>query len=324
MSVPNPSGFDAAPAQRDQDNLDRWRFAAEIVEVALAIPPEWSARIGIFGRWGEDKSAVLRFREQMLKEKGNIFFSFSPWAIQNWNDLWEEFGNRLLEALSTANIPFDGSWKKLAKDSGKWLESKGVDQIVEMEVALFGKEKAYNGAFGVLSRWLKYDGFQIRAIREKLGDRRLVILIDDLDRCSSELIPQLFLSLRELLDLPGFTFLLAFDDEIVGRALAEENSAWVVGSNFLEKMLDFRFHLPPITEPQKGRFIFKAIARYCPFVPKKSMKEIQGLLPNNPRKLKALIRSLSALQPQIPYYGATRRGFAVIPESNIGRQLHVN
>jgi hypothetical protein len=299
MSPLAPSGYDAARSRREDDDLDRWRFAAEIVEVVLATPSDWSVRIGIFGKWGEGKSTVLRFAEQMLNEKQNIVFSFSPWAIQNWNDLWEDFGNRLLEALSAAKIPFDGSWKKSAKDSGKWLESKGLGQIAETAAAFFGREKLYNAAFGVLSRWLKYDGAQIRAIREKLQNRRLVVLIDDLDRCAPELLPQLLLSLRELLDLPGFTFVLAFDDEIVGRALTEKNPAWADGSNFLEKILDFRFHLPAVTEVQKERFISKAIAKYCPFVPMESAKEVQDLLPNNPRKLKALIRSLAALQPQI-------------------------
>ncbi len=275
MSARNTNGYDAAQARRDEDDLDRWRFAAEIVEVILTTPSDWSARIGIFGKWGEGKSTVLRFAEQMLQEKQNIVFSFSPWAIQNWNDLWEEFGNRLLETFSATKIPFDGAWKKTAKDSGKWLESKGVSKLGEMAAALFGREKAYNAAFGVLSRWLKYDGAQVRAIRQELGNRRLVVLIDDLDRCSPALLPQLLLSLRELLDLPGFTFLLAFDDEIVSRALTVENPAWVVGSDFLEKILDFRFHLPPITEQQKERFINRAMAKYCPFVPKESVKGIR-------------------------------------------------
>ena len=139
----------------------------------------------------------------MLTEKENIVFSFSPWAIQNWNDLWEDFGNRLLEALSAARIPFDGSWKKAAKDSGKWLESRGLGQVAQTAAAFFGGDKLYNAAFGALSRWLRYDGARISAIREKLQNRRLVVLFDDLDRCAPELIPQLLLSLRELLDLPA-------------------------------------------------------------------------------------------------------------------------
>ena len=299
MNISTTRGYDAAQASRENDDLDRWRFASDVVDVVIATPPDWSARIGIFGKWGEGKSTVLRFTEQMLREKGDIVFTFSPWAIQNWNDLWEDFGSRLLEALSAANIPFDGSWQKSIKDAGKWLESKGAGHVAEVAAALLGRDKLYNTAFGVLSRWLRYDGAQIQTIRKQLQNRRIVVLIDDLDRCAPALIPQLLLSLRELLDLPGFTFILAFDDEIVGRTLTENNPAWADGLSFLEKILDFRFHLPAITEPQKERLVSKAMARYCSFVPSESAKKIQDLLPSNPRKLKALIRSLAALQPQV-------------------------
>src|SRR5229473_1332430 len=161
MTALNNGGYDAAQARREEDDLDRWGFAAEIVEVVLATPADWSARIGIFGKWGEGKSTVLQFAEQMLKEKNNVVFPFSPWAVQNWNDLWEEFGNSLLGALAGANIPFDGSWKKALKDSAMWFESKGLGQIAAMAAALAGREKLYSGAFGVVSRWLKYDGAQI-------------------------------------------------------------------------------------------------------------------------------------------------------------------
>ncbi|MGB7333009.1 MAG: P-loop NTPase fold protein, partial [Terriglobales bacterium] len=162
----------------------------------------------------------------------------------------------------------------------------------------------------MLGRWLKYDGPQIRTIREKLGDKRVVVLIDDLDRCAPDLLPRLLMSLREILDLPGFTFLLAFDDEIVARALVSANPAWIVGSTFLEKILDFQYHLPAITEKQKERFVRRAMSRYCPFVPPESTSKIQDLLPDNPRKLKSLIRSLASLQPQVTRHGVDEINWA--------------
>ncbi|MGB8476228.1 MAG: P-loop NTPase fold protein, partial [Candidatus Acidiferrum sp.] len=306
MGENTSSGYDAAATTRQEDDLDRWRFAAEIVDVVVTTPQEWSARIGIFGKWGEGKSTVLRFVEQMLRERKSIVFWFNPWAIQSWNDLWEDFGNRLSSALSDAGIPVDSTWLKLTKNSTKWLEHKSVKQIVKVGAAVAGHEKAADAAytaFGLVRQWLKYDGPQIRAIQRKAKGKRLVVLIDDLDRCTPELLPKLLLSLRELLDLPGFTFLLAFDNEIVSDSLTETNPAWPDGSDFLEKILDFRFHLPPVSEKQNKRLVLRALAKYCPFVPEKSVGPIEDLLPTNPRKLKTLIRSLAALKPQIARHG---------------------
>lgn len=292
-------GYDSPHGTREEDDLDRWRFASEIADIVFSTPPDWSTRIGIFGKWGEGKSTVLRFAEQMLRDKGNVVFWFNPWAIQNWNDLWEEFGDGLCESLIAANIPLDLTWKEKIKDAGKWLESKGAGRITEAVAAAVGRDKLVDATFGALSRWLKYDGEQIRKIRQSLGEKRVVVLVDDLDRCAPELLPQLLLSLREILDLPGFTFLLAFDDDIVSNAIVQKNPAWVDGSKFLEKILDFRFYLPAITSKQKKRFMNRAIEHYCGFVPGESIENVLDLLPDNPRKLKALIRNMASLKPQV-------------------------
>jgi hypothetical protein len=53
----------------------------------------------------------------------------------------------------------------------------------------------------------------------------VIVFIDDLDRATPELLPKLLLSLREILDLPGFTFVLAFDNEIVADGLKTANKA---------------------------------------------------------------------------------------------------
>ena len=295
MSDKPKAGYDAAAATQPEDDLNRWRFAAEIVEVVLETPQEWSARIGIFGKWGDGKNTVMRFAERMLREKQSIVFWFNPWAIQNWNDLWNESGERLSTALSDAGILVRSPLKSLAKN----LESKKASRVVKAGAAIAGYEKVAEAAFGLVGDWLRFDGPQIRAIREKAKGKRIVVLVDDLDRCAPELLPQLLLSLRELLDLPNFTFLLAFDDEIVGRALIEHNPAWSDGADFLDKILDFRFYLPPVSEKQKQRLVVRALSKYCPFVPGESVNAINDLLPANPRKLKTLIRSLAALRPQI-------------------------
>jgi hypothetical protein len=235
----------------------------------------------------------------MLKDKGNIVFWFSPWSVGNWQDLWDEFGSELLEALSAAGVQSGEGLKKWAKDKAEWFQSSGISQLAEAGAGLVGKDKLYSGTFHIVRGWLRYDGPQIRAIRQKLGDKRVIVVIDDLDRCAPELLPRLFMALREILDLPGFTFLLAFDDEIVARALASANPAWLEGSNFLEKILDFRYHLPAITKKQKARFLHVAMKKYCPFVPEESTETVLDLLPANPRKLKSLIRSLISLESQI-------------------------
>jgi hypothetical protein len=313
-------GYDSAQRLKKDDDLGRWRFAAEIAQVIRSTPPEWSARIGIFGKWGEGKSTVLHFLEEMLKPEGNIVFYFTPWAVQELDELWEEFGNALLEALETkkleVELPVKGSLRKLKAA----VESTGIPDLAQGAMELWGKEKLYKGALGFVGKWLKPDGAQVRKIREKLGDKRVIVFIDDLDRATPELLPKLLLSLREILDLPGFTFVLAFDNEIVADGLITANKAWGDGDNFLDKILDFQYYLPPVTKAAKGHLLRSMLDQYAEFVPHDSIDPIEHLLPDNPRKLKRLIRGLVSLRPQLVRHGADELNWVEIWLAEMIRQ----
>lgn len=293
------SGYDSAQKLKKDDDLGRWRFAAEIAEVIRSTPADWSARIGIFGKWGEGKSTVLHFLEEMLKPEGNIVFYFTPWAVQELDELWAEFGTALLKALEAGKLEVELPGKGTIRRFREKVAATGIPGLVQGGMELWGKEKLYKGALGFVSKWLKPDGKQVKKIREKLGNKRVVVLIDDLDRATPELLPKLLLSLREILDLPGFTFVLAFDNEIVADGLITANKAWGDGDNFLDKILDFHYYLPTVSRAAKRLLLNNMLDQHAEFVPLDSIDAVEHLLPDNPRKLKRLVRGLVALQPQL-------------------------
>jgi predicted KAP-like P-loop ATPase len=161
MSNGELSGYDSAQKDRKNDDLGPWRFAAEIAEVIRSTPPEWSARIGIFGKWGEGKSTILYFLEEMLKPEGNIIFFFNPWAIQDLNELWAEFGTKLLEALASNNLLVEPWWKSGARSIQKKISKNGIADIGEGAADFFGKRKLVKSAFGAVGNWLKPDVPQV-------------------------------------------------------------------------------------------------------------------------------------------------------------------
>jgi len=314
------SGYDSAQRLKKDDDLGRWRFAAEIAEVIRSTPTDWSARIGIFGKWGEGKSTVLYFLDEMLKPEGNIVFYFTPWAVQKLDELWEEFGNALLEALEAEKLEVESPWKGATRKVQEKLGSTVLPDVVQGAAELFGKDKVYKSALGLVGKWLKPDGAQVKKIREKLGEKRVIVFIDDLDRATPELLPKLLLSLREILDLPGFTFVLAFDNEIVADGLFTANSAWGDGDSFLDKILDFHYYLPPISKAGKRLLLKNMLDRYAKFVPQASIGAIEHLLPDNPRKLKRLVRGLVSLQPQLVRHGADELNWVEIWLAEMIRQ----
>lgn len=287
-------GYDAPRTTVEEDELDRWRIAAELVSIIRSTPPEWSVRVGVLGRWGEGKTSVLRFVEQQL-QSDDVVFWFNPSSLTSLNELWAEFARKFIDALKAAQIEISemrGVVRRL-----RWRK---VQQPVEQLSGLHAVAKVGVGfAFGLLRNAMKIGGPQLTAIRNKLGDKRIVVLIDDLDRTDPALVPQLLLALRDILDVPGFAFVLAFDDHIVAEALATYHPAWTEGHSFLDKILDFRFPLPPIDAVQRRRLVQNAIARFCSFVDTNAIDQVEDLLPQNPRTLKMLVRNLAVLKPEV-------------------------
>ena len=215
----------------------------------------------------------------------------------------EAFSKTLYSGLASAGLNFESGSKAKARAFSGWFEK--WKPAAEAVASTHSLAKATQGVtFAALQAWLHTDADELNAIREKLGSRRIVVLVDDLDRADPKLVPQLLLAFRELLDLPGFTFILAFDEEIVSAALKDYHSAWTDGTDFLEKILDFRFYLPPVTDLQTHALLQRSLSTFCDFVPLSSAAEIQDLVPRNPRKLKSLVRGLSALKLDIVRHDA--------------------
>jgi len=151
------------------------------------------------------------------------------------------------------------------------------------------------------------------AISELLGGAqkkrpapRLVVLIDDLDRCSSRAAYRLLEGIKIYLNLPSCVFLLGMNQRIIEDAIAKEMARGRVGAapqhqarEYVEKLCHNIWHLPLVAEPDG------LLAHWLPNVAEKT--EILGAvlshhcLPPNARKIKAFA---NVLRRFFEYYDA--------------------
>lgn len=309
------SGHDAPIARLEQDFYDRWPVATSISSIIESSPIEWSTRIGLFGKWGEGKTSVLNFLERQQQDAGNIVIKYSPWGVASEAELWKDFGESLLNGLreNGISIPFwTVAWqwvkvnaavvKKAITGAGSLAQASGYAPGAKMGAELISN---------LIMTRLGIKREHIEALSTKLGAKRLVVFIDDLDRTDPAVIPKLLLVLRELLDFKRFVFILAFDREIISRALATYNESWS-GENFLEKVIDFQITLPEPTELQIRRLAMRQFSALCPFVPPDAVDTIVKLLPGNPRKLKLLARSVSSVRKEVARHEANELDWNII------------
>lgn len=72
--------------------------------------------------------------------------------------------------------------------------------------------------------------------------KRVLVVIDDIDRLAPDEVRQLFTVIKALADFPYVTYLLAFDRDVATRAISEQTG--LPGDRYLEKIIQVPFELP--------------------------------------------------------------------------------
>jgi len=216
----------------------------------------------------------------------------TPWATASRealvSDLIRKLAKELRISLWTAARQWTRPLQLLAK---KTADAAALDPRLKAAESLLG-----DGIRSILNR---ASDDQVRAvfeqIRSAVGNRKMVVMVDDLDRVRPELVPEILLVLREALDQPNFFYILALDPAVVTRGLARLHEAWGDSTDFLEKIIELPRQLPASTDEEIRTFIHEQIERSDRALRKDTLSAITSVLSRNPRKLKLLLRYLASL-----------------------------
>ena len=111
-----------------------------------------------------------------------------------------------------------------------------------------------------------------REIKKELSDRnkKLLIMIDDIDRLNQSEIRQIFRLIRVNADFPNTIYLLAFDRTIVEKNLEEQ--VGVSGKDYLDKIVQVNFDVPFAKPSKISKFLFKELDRILSVLPESAEK----------------------------------------------------
>jgi hypothetical protein len=292
-TAPHLAAIADRPISTDaEDVLGRARFARSIADLILSAPPLETLRIGIYGGWGEGKTSVLRLIETAVRAEGHAVVWITPWATASREALVSDLISKLASELGISLRVAARQWAKplqlLAKKSA---DAASLDPRLKAAESILG-----DGVRGILKQ---AGEDQVKAvfgqIRSAIADRKMVVLVDDLDRVRPELVPEMLLVLREALDQPNFFYVLALDPAVVTRGLGRLHAAWGDSTEFLEKIIELPRRLPPPTAEDIRRFIQTQIERSDPTLRQETLSSLSSVLSRNPRKLKLLLRYLASL-----------------------------
>jgi len=295
-------GYEKPIQSLKDDSLGRQRIAKQIAQTLIGLDDTWSVRVGLYGGWGEGKTSVVNLVKCLVKDEGHLFCSFSPWDCDNIQDWWVGLVEIIIAELE-ANKHDLKTINNLKTKLKAHKAKRYISFIPEAAGACFPGGKALVGAISqagddYLKKYITISDEELTAIHSLLKGKRIIIAIDDLDRCNPSIIPNLLLSLREILDKPKLSFLLAFDDEIISKALVQQHRAWGKGEKFLEKIVDFKFHLDPLGQKEKQTLV-NAHRTTMPELLGDHFPDLIDALPSNPRRLKSFFRHFDLLEVEV-------------------------
>ncbi len=169
---------------------------------------------------------------------GVVPVRFNPWRLGDETEMFQGFFATLADAL-------DEQTASTAERVGQTLRDYGGLLVAVPVVGDALKEGA--GAAGA-----KLSETSLAKQRKKIEDllakhgKRVVILIDDIDRLDKSEIQAIFRLVKIAADFKHTAYVLAFDHRVVANALAERYAAEPThGASFMDKIIQLPLHLPP-------------------------------------------------------------------------------
>jgi hypothetical protein len=190
--------------------------------------------------------------------------------------------------IDTNSSDFATKGAKLIKDLreaiGSDIKLKLVDSLIGPALEKYSNNKA-SGQGQLI----------IATIEEKLKDRKLVIIVDDLDRVRPELVPDLLLTLREALDYPNYFYIMALAPEVLEQGLKDVHQGWGEPRQFLEKIIELPKYIPAPSPQKRNEYAKALINSFESKISKEAIEDIAPFLNTNPRKLKLYLRYIASL-----------------------------
>lgn len=200
--------------------------------------------ISLNGEWGSGKTTMLNLFSNKIKEYGDItIINFNPWNFSSSEDLIRKFFLQVFSNLNKSEIN-----KPLLTVLKKYMKIIGcVDKIVDSKVTNIASNLGSTAVeFFEEIDLSKCSLSDIKEeLNEKLNHKKLLVIIDDIDRLLPNQLLEIFQLVKSVGDLKNIVYVLSFDKAIVNKNL--ENVFAYSPEKYLEKIIQISFDIPRIS-----------------------------------------------------------------------------
>jgi predicted KAP-like P-loop ATPase len=250
--------------------LDFNLYRNAITKIITKSYPKFS--IGIYGDWGIGKTTLMQSMFKQLddekekEENAVILVWFNAWRYERedhfaiipllktiesaipsekYSNLKEAFKEAGLFGLRTSKDVFSsiiGTY--LGKETGDLLKS-GITDITERIIPDLKKINELEKSTIYFEGQRKIEQ-EIVNLRQKNNDFRIVVFVDDLDRCSPEKVIEVFESIKIFLGMDGFIYILGLSHDKISQLIKKKYGfeKEIEGEHYIKKIIQIPITLP--------------------------------------------------------------------------------
>lgn len=248
--------------------------------------------IGIHGSWGSGKTSLMKMLEKKFEGDDSVkTIWFNAWA----QGKEESIGLALLQLMLIKFQDEEQNNEKIINVS-KSLSKLLADAALRKISGITLEEAKEHFKDSIEAKSTLRDDFE-KVIGECLPVKRLVVFIDDLDRCLPEKTIEILEVIKLFLDVPKCVFVIGVAREVIERGIEirykTDGQLSITGKDYIEKIIQVPFTLPLIREKDMIEYIGKLginedEKEYAEIVAKGTG--------SNPRKVKMFLNTLRIRQ----------------------------
>ena len=295
--------------------LDFNLYRNAIVNIIKTSNPKFT--IGIFGDWGTGKTTLINSVDNALQTDKSLIRV----RLEAWRYKWEQFPiASLLKSIAYALPPekqFENLKRKLETSAINFLKntadiltsiiSKYASEEYEISQEMFDTfKKELNSKIQLIAELdrdtVYFDGFEeikkeIKNLRQENPAFRIIVYVDDLDKCSPKKVLELLEIIRVFQDVEGFIYIIGIShDTLIKLSNVEINQKSNQGEHYIKNLIQVHITLPKWSNQDTVKLVREFIKKgmiHDKFkdVVDKNIELISVAIENNPREIKRFLNN---------------------------------
>ncbi len=284
------------------DKFNYQKAATTLADIIKDKNTDTPLTVGIFGEWGTGKTSFLRMVEAKIQDGQYPTVWFDPWRYDDRQMIQEAFIQTILAKMDSDHA-CEGFQKEVAEltlrflalIAAKTVEIGTAGAVRPWEIGEDARE-IIKPRFERIRQWNEIEQSFAQVVHRYLGDttKKLVIFIDDLDRCLPENAIQVLEAIKLFLAQKNCVFVLGVDKQGIEAAikLRYKDNPQLTGVKYLEKIIQLPFSLP---RPNRESITTYVKELFGEFRTEEALSVLEAGADGNPRRIKRFINALRLL-----------------------------